>query len=116
MVSVALRVGLVVAFLLLPQHVKAGDEADQTRLKQVIKDSVKPKPVKHKTLPPDVQALLAWSEPVNGLAARIEYVWAEHVFFVRLKNVSDRPSIVPMARSLQQKGRPVVRVVRAARN
>jgi hypothetical protein len=44
-----------------------------------------------------VEKLLAWSQPVNGLAARVEFVSRDHVIFVRVKNQSDRLLSVPTA-------------------
>ena len=68
-------------------------------LKRVIRKTVKPKAIEQKPLPAAVEALLAWSRPVNGLVARIEYVWGQTVFFVRLRNVSDHPVVVPAGNS-----------------
>ena len=61
-------------------------------------------------MPADVQALLTWSKPVNGLVARIEHVWAEREFFVRLKNVSDRALSVPMGNPDDKKAAPLFEV------
>jgi HEAT repeat protein len=72
-----------------------GNDANKEWLKQVIKETIAPEPVDHKPLPPELQALLAWSQPVNGLAARIDNVWEHTAAMVRLKNVSDRPQRVP---------------------
>ena len=74
-------------------------QTDVENLKRVIKETVKPKSAERQPSNADVEALLRWSKPVNGLIARIEYVWAKSVFFVRLKNVSDRPLVVPTANS-----------------
>ncbi|SIO63112.1 Gloeo_Verruco repeat-containing protein [Singulisphaera sp. GP187] len=62
-----------------------------------IRDTVKPKPGVRGRMPVDAKKLLDWSQPVNGLAARIEFVSRDHVIFVRLKNESDRPLDVPTA-------------------
>jgi HEAT repeat protein len=84
-----------------------GGTTDEERLKRVIKESIKPKSVEHKPLPADVEALLAWSKPVNGLAARIEFVWAKRTFFLRLKNVSDEPLSVPTGNPADEKAAPL---------
>jgi HEAT repeat protein len=77
MMFTTLRSVAVAVVLLLSQAVRAEEDAHD------------------KTLPADVEALLAWSKPTNGLAARLEYAWAKTVLFVRLKNVSDQPLDVP---------------------
>jgi HEAT repeat protein len=74
-----------------------GGEENQRRLRRVIKETIAPKPVQGKAPPAELEKLLAWSEPVGGLAARIEYgfeFWGPSVF-VRIKNVSDKPLAVP---------------------
>jgi HEAT repeat protein len=71
-----------------------GGPANEARLRRVIHQTVAPKPVARKPLPAEVQAWLAWSKPVNGLAARIEFISREDIC-VRLKNVSGRPMTVP---------------------
>ena len=98
---------LISAFLLMAVNAGAADNApdkgtvrpnrpfDEERLRRVIKETMTPKPAPHKPLPADVQALLAWSKPVNGLMTRIEDIWGGDVFFLRLKNVSQRPLRVP---------------------
>ncbi len=83
-----------------------GGPANEERLKRVIEETVAPKPVERGSLPADVEAMLAWSKPVSGLAARIEYVWEESVFFVRLKNVSDQPLCVPTGNPSDEKATP----------
>ncbi len=80
-----------------------GGIENEKRLKRVIRETVTPKSVKHKPLPANVEDLLAWSKPVKGLAARVEHVWAESVFFVRLKNVSDQPLTVPTGNPSDEK-------------
>ena len=47
-------------------------QTDDKRLRLLIRETVKPKPVADKSLPADVEALLVWSKPVNGLVARID--------------------------------------------
>lgn len=74
-------------------------QTDVERLKRAIRETVKPKPVERLPSNTDVEALFRWSTPVNGLAARIEYIWQDMVFLVRLKNVSDQPLVVPTANS-----------------
>ena len=71
-------------------------QADVERLRRVIRETVKPKPVEQKPWPAEVKALLAWSQPVNGLVARIECLWPGTTAIVRLKNVSDQSLTVPM--------------------
>src|ERR1700722_12675822 len=71
-----------------------GGPANEARLRRVIHETVAPKPVAHKPLSAAVRAGLAWSKPVNGLAARIEFISGQDVC-VRLKNVSGRPLTVP---------------------
>jgi len=71
-----------------------GGPTNEARLRRVIHETVAPKPVARKPLPAEVQAWLAWSKPVNGLAARIEFIAREDIC-VRLKNVSGRPLTVP---------------------
>jgi len=66
-------------------------------LKTSIRDTVKPEPGARGRMTVDVEKLLGWSQPVDGLAARIEFVSRDHVIFVRLKNESDRPLNVPTA-------------------
>lgn len=79
-----------------------GGPENEERLKRLIKETAKAKPREAKPLPADVEALLAWSKPVNGLAGRIEFVWQQRNFWqqkvllVRLKNVSDQPLTIPM--------------------
>jgi uncharacterized repeat protein (TIGR03803 family) len=73
------------------------------RLRQAVRRSVRPKPVERKPLSADLETLLRWSEPVAGLVARIESVWQQTVFFVRLKNVSDQPLTVPTGNSNDKK-------------
>ncbi len=74
-----------------------GVAANEERLKRLIKESIRPKPVDHKPLAADVERLLAWSDPVGGLAARIEDIcdWRATTVLVRLKNASQRPLVVP---------------------
>jgi HEAT repeat protein len=79
--------------------------ANEARLMGLIKQTVAPKGVAHKPLPADVRALLAWSKPVNGLMARIDSVWMWS-YFVRLKNISDRPLRVPMGNPVNEKAIP----------
>jgi HEAT repeat protein len=83
---------------------------NEARLKQVIKESIKPKPAAHTPLPANVDALLAWSKPVNGLVARVEHDYFADIFFVRLKNVSDRPLIVPTGNPADEKTAPLFEV------
>jgi hypothetical protein len=98
--SIALRFGAIAFVLLFSQIARPENAglADEARLKQVIRDSILPKPVERKPLPEDVERLLAWSKPVGGLAARIEAGggnWRGGIAFVRLKNLSDAPMSVP---------------------
>jgi hypothetical protein len=92
MKSLLWQLGAVAIFVLLPRTVVAadsnGDKAastpksvapqpppyDEERLRRVIKETVLPKQATKKPLPPEVAATLNWSQPVNGLAARIEYL------------------------------------------
>jgi hypothetical protein len=87
-----------------------GGQANENRLKQVIKETIKPKLVEHKALPADLEALLTWSKPVRGLVARIESVWAGEVFFVRLKNMSDQPLSVPTGNPGNEKAAPLFEI------
>ena len=96
-----MRLAAIAAVLVLSQNCRRADaqrvEAlpNEERLKRIIHETITPKPASYKPLPADVQALLAWSKPVDGLVARIEYVSWREIFFVRLKNVSDRSLTVP---------------------
>ncbi len=83
---------------------------NEERLKRAIKETIKPKPAAQKALPADADALLAWSKPVNGLVARIEYVSRADAFFVRLKNVGDRPLSVPTGNPAEPKAAPLFEV------
>lgn len=78
-------------------------QAIEPRLRRLISETVQPKRSANKSFSPDVEALLAWSKPVNGLAARIERVWASSVFFIRLKNVSEQPISVPTGNPSNEK-------------
>lgn len=71
-----------------------GGPENEARLKELIKKTIEPKPIARQPLPPSLKQHLQWSEPVNGLAARIERCGASTVL-VRLKNSSDQPLIVP---------------------
>ena len=93
-----------------------GGPANQQRLQRLIKETVRPKPVEHKPLPAETEALLAWSPAVNGLAARIEYispVWGRTVAFVRLKNNLNHPLTVPTANPVGAKKCASVQFLRA---
>jgi HEAT repeat protein len=79
----------------LADALQAAGDATYERLQRVIRETVAPKGVGRKPLDAESQALLVWSEPVNGLAARIDNVWAETAVNVRLKNLSKRPLRVP---------------------
>ena len=79
-----------------------GAKGNEERLKRVIHETIRPKPVENKPLPADVQRLLAWSEPVGGLAARIE-AGGIYCAVVRLKNTSQRPLVVPTGNPRDQK-------------
>jgi HEAT repeat protein len=72
-----------------------GNAPNKEWLKQVIKETIAPELIDHKPLPRELQGLRAWSQPANGLAARIDNVWDGTGALVRLKNVSDRPLRVP---------------------
>ena len=74
-----------------------GGPENEARLKKLIKDTIKPKPSDPNPLPPDLARIRPWSEPVNGLAARIDalFDWRNTTVFVRLKNVSQQPMVVP---------------------
>jgi hypothetical protein len=61
---------------------------------RIIHETIQPKPLEPKPIAADMERLLAWSEPVNGLAARIEYVFGGTVL-VRRKNTAQRPIAVP---------------------
>jgi hypothetical protein len=87
-----------------------GGPANEARLRQLIKETIEPKGVERKALPADMEGSLAWSAPVNGLAARIEYVWAGWTVFVRLKNVSDRTLIVPTGNPVAENAVPLFEV------
>jgi HEAT repeat protein len=84
-----------------------GGKANEERLRKVIKATVVPKQVARKPLPAEVEKLLTWSEPVNGLAARVEDVsesWRGGTsILVRLKNVSQRPITVPAGNPRDEK-------------
>ena len=82
-----------------------GGPANEARLRRVIHQTVAPKPVAHKPLPAEVQAWLAWSKPVNGLAARIEFILGQDIC-VRLKNVSGRPMTVPTGNRVDSTAAP----------
>ena len=71
-----------------------GGPENEARLKKLIKDTIKPKPIDPKPLPPDLKRVLQWSEPVNGLAARIEEAFLRTIL-VRLRNVSQESLVVP---------------------
>ncbi len=83
---------------------------NEERLKRAIKETIKPKAAVQKPLAVGADALLAWSKPVNGLAARIEYVFWADAFFVRLKNVGDRPLSVPTGNPADPKAAPLFEV------
>ena len=114
--SIEIRLAAIATVLFLSQaRHGAGDSRvdappNEERLKRVVKETIKPKSAVHERLPADVQALLAWSQSVNGLVAQIESVWAEHVFLVRLKNRSDRPLRVPTGNPADAKAAPFFEV------
>lgn len=102
-----LRMAVLAALIVVAQGSLAADGsaeptrdekplANEAELTRVIHETIMPKPLEHRPFPDDVRALLNWSEPVNGLVARIEYI-AHLDFCVRLKNVSKRPLKVPTA-------------------
>ncbi len=77
-----------------------GGPAGERRLKRLIEETVKPNPMNRKPISAELKHLLAWSEPVNGLSARIEYLregryWSGGECFVRLRNVSERTLTIP---------------------
>jgi len=89
-----------------------GGSAGERRLKRLIEETVKPKPMSHKRISAELKQLLAWSEPVAGLSARIEYMrecryWSGGECFVRLKNVSDRTLVVPMGNPCDEDAAPL---------
>lgn len=71
---------------------------DEERLRRVIAETITPKPAARRRPVAEVQSLLAWSKPVNGLVARIDAVTWRFIL-VRLKNVSDHPLTVPAGNS-----------------
>jgi PBS lyase HEAT-like repeat-containing protein len=71
-----------------------GGPDNEARLRKLIKETIKPESIDRQPLPPDVERLLRWSDPVNGLAARIEKL-SRDTILVRLKNVSHQPLVVP---------------------
>jgi hypothetical protein len=111
-----LRLAALAFVVILFQSRQAADADDtyavpnEERLKMAIKETIRPKAAVKKALPAKVDALLAWSKPVNGLAARIEYVFGADALFVRLKNVGDRPSSVPTGNPADAKAAPLFEV------
>ena len=84
----------------LDQGVSAfGGKENEERLRKIIHDTVVPPPRKAVPNTPADELLLRWSEPVGGLAARVEYaspdVSGSFAVLVRLKNVSTKPLTVP---------------------
>jgi hypothetical protein len=111
-----LRLAALAIVVVLFQSCQPADADDmyavpnEERLRRAIKETIKPKAAVHEALPANVDALLAWSKPVNGLITRIEYVcWAD-TFFVRLKNVGDRPLSVPTGNPADPKAAPLFEV------
>jgi hypothetical protein len=101
--STAFRLAAVCVFVLLPQLSRTGDGREgEERLKRIIHETIQPKPVEPKPLTADMERLLAWSEPVNGLAARIELVDG-YTILVRLKNTSQQSLMVPMGNPKEEK-------------
>lgn len=74
-----------------------GGAEEEQRLGRIIHDTIKSTGVASGPLPAELQEQLRWSEPVNGLAARIEEVfdWRETTALVRLKNTSREAIVVP---------------------
>lgn len=95
--AAALLYGIASAVFGLPLAGYGQDpSSSEARLRQSIKNSVKPKTAERNPLPSEIERLLIWSEPVNGLAARIEDLGdGGTTRVVRLKNVSERPIAVP---------------------
>jgi HEAT repeat protein len=78
-------------------HAILGGDANEARLKRIIRETVKPKSANKRPIPAEVERLLSWSEPVDGLSARIEDVvdWPPIIAIVRIKNTSQQPLVVP---------------------
>ena len=96
-----------------------GGKANEERLKSVIHETIVPKQSAKKPLPPDLAGLLAWSRPVNGLAARVEDVsesWGGGItVLVRIKKCLARPDRDSNGKSAQRAVAAAVRNRRATR-
>ena len=77
-----------------------GTPENEQRLQQLIAEMPELAPAESEPVPSELEQLSAWSEPVNGLAVRIEYIQrpvdrSGGRFTVRLKNESDQTLTVP---------------------
>ena len=89
-----------------------GTPENEQRLKQLIVGSAEPAPAVPEHISPELEQLLAWSQPVNGLSARIEYIRrpvdrSGGRFTVRLKNESDQPLTVPSGNPCDKDAEPL---------
>ena len=89
-----------------------GTPENENRLRQSIEESAKPLPAQPKPMSAELEQLLAWSLPVNGLSARIEYIrprvdQSGGQYAVRLKNESDRSLTVPSGNPCDKDAEPL---------